>query len=70
MTVTEIILTGGDRIRIDGEARVVESAILAAARGSIMELAWMIDAQTGQRIGINPDHVIMLRELETGDAPA
>jgi hypothetical protein len=70
MTVIEIVLTGGDRIRIDGDARVVESAILAAARGSIMELAWMIDAQTGQRIGINPDHVLMLREVETGADPA
>jgi hypothetical protein len=66
MAVTEITLVGGDRLRIDGDPRVVESAILSAARGSIMELAWMIDAQTGERVGINPDHVIMLRELETG----
>ena len=69
MAMTEIILTGGDRIRIDGDAQVVESAILSAARGSLMELAWMVDAQTGQRIGINPDHVIMLRELDTGASP-
>jgi hypothetical protein len=45
---------------------VSESTILSAARGSIMELAWMIDAETGQRIGINPDHVLILRELDTG----
>jgi hypothetical protein len=62
---TEILLTGGIRIMIDGEARVAEAAILAAARGSIMELAWMIDAKTGERVGINPDHVLMLRELDT-----
>jgi hypothetical protein len=66
MAVTEITLVGGDRLRIDGDPRAVESAILSAARGSIMELAWMTDAQTGERVGINPDHVIMLRELETG----
>ncbi|HEY1711550.1 MAG TPA: hypothetical protein VGG07_01540 [Solirubrobacteraceae bacterium] len=66
MAVTEITLVGGDRLRIDGDPRVVESSILSAARGSIMELAWMTDAQTGERVGINPDHVIMLRELETG----
>ncbi|HEY1566511.1 MAG TPA: hypothetical protein VGF68_05815 [Solirubrobacteraceae bacterium] len=65
MVVTEITLTGGERIRIDGDPRGVESAILAAARGSIMELAWMIDAQTGERVGINPEHVIMLREVES-----
>lgn len=70
MTVTEVVLVGGERIRIDGEAPVVESAILSAARGSIMELAWMIDAQTGHRVGINPAHVLMLRELDAGGAPA
>jgi hypothetical protein len=64
MLVIEITLTGGERIRIDDDPQVVESAILSAARGSIMELAWMTDAQTGERIGINPDHVIMLRQLE------
>jgi hypothetical protein len=64
MVVTEILLTGGERIRIDGDAQGVESAILAAARGSIMQLAWMIDAHTGQRVGINPDHVLMLREFD------
>lgn len=70
MWVTEIVLTGGERIRVDQDAKVVESAILAAARGSIMELAWMIDAKTGDRVGINPDHVLMLRELSAGAAPA
>jgi hypothetical protein len=70
MMVTEVLLVGGERIRIDGEAPVVESAILSAARGSIMELAWMIDAQTGHRVGINPAHVLMLRELDAGGAPA
>ena len=66
MAVTEITLTGGERITINSGAEVVEAAILAAARGSIMELAWMTDARTGQRMGVNPDHVIMLRELATG----
>jgi hypothetical protein len=69
MALIEITLTGGERVRIDGDARTVESAILAAARGSIMELAWMIDAETGQRIGINPDHVLILRELDTDHRP-
>ena len=64
MALIEITLTGGERVRIDGDARAVESAILAAARGSIMELAWMVDSETGQRIGINPEHVVTLRELD------
>jgi cation transporter-like permease len=66
VAVTEIVLAGGERITTEEEAKVVESAILSAARGSIMELAWVIDARTGRRVGINPDHVVMLRELAPG----
>ena len=64
MPVTEIVLAGGERLRVDGDARAVESAILSAARGSLMELAWMIEAETGGRIGINPDHVALVRDLD------
>jgi hypothetical protein len=46
----------------------VEAAILSAARGSIMELAWMIEAHSGERIGINPEHVLMLRPLNDASA--
>ena len=70
MAMTEIVLAGGERIKTEEEAKAVESAILSAARGSIMELAWVIDAETGVRVGINPDHVVMLRELATGAGPS
>ena len=26
-----------------------------------MELAWFLEVKTGERIGINPDHVVLLR---------
>ncbi len=58
---TEITLLGGDRYRVEGPPEAIERAILDAARGSIMELAWMVEADTGERIGINPEHVVMLR---------
>ena len=58
---TEISVLGGDRYRVEGAAEDVERAILGAARGSIMELAWFEDANTGERIGINPQHVVLLR---------
>lgn len=61
---TEIVLTGGDRVRVQGDAEQVEAEILAAARGSLMELAWMTEAQTGQRVGVNPEHVMMLRSVD------
>ena len=58
---TEITVIGGERLRVIGDPKAVESAILAAARGSIMELAWVTEVNTGDRIGINPEHVLMLR---------
>jgi hypothetical protein len=64
MSRTEIMLVGGERLRVDGDAREIEAAILAAARGSIMELAWMTEADTGERVGVNPDHVVLLRIVE------
>ncbi|MHB1834157.1 MAG: hypothetical protein ACYCXW_04255 [Solirubrobacteraceae bacterium] len=69
MPVTEITLAGGERLRVEGDARSVENTILAAARGSLMELAWMTDADSGQHIGLNPDHVLMLRVLDAGPGP-
>lgn len=64
MLVTEVTLTGGERLRIEGDSHQVEAAILSAARGSLMELAWMTEADSGQRVGVNPDHVLMLRSVE------
>jgi hypothetical protein len=61
--LTEITLVGGDRLQVQGETTVIEGQILAAARGSILEFAWMTEASTGERIGINPDQVLMLRTL-------
>ena len=66
-TMTEITLSGGDHVRVDGDAKAVEAAILAADRGSIMELAWMVESKTGQRVGVNPNYVVMLRAIEPAD---
>ena len=54
----------GQRLRVEGESEQVSALILAAARGSIMELAWVTEVDTGQRIGINPDHVVLVRRIE------
>jgi hypothetical protein len=59
----EVTMLGGEGLRVEESVQELEAAILAAARGSIMELAWITDAETGQKIGINPDHVLMLRAL-------
>ena len=62
-STTEITLAGGERYRVHGEAKEVERLILDAARGSIMELAWLTDDETGESVGVNPEYVVMLRGL-------
>ena len=62
-SITEITFLTGERCRVEGEAKDVERAILDAARGSIMQLAWMTDAQTGEPLGINPEGIVMLRAV-------
>ena len=56
-------MLGGERYRVEGDTREVEQLILNAARGSIMEFAWLVDAETGERLGVNPDSVVMLRAV-------
>ena len=58
---TEITVLGGERYRVQGTTQEVERLILNADRGSIMEFAWLVEVDTGQRIGINPACVVMLR---------
>jgi hypothetical protein len=62
-SITEIKLVGGDRYRVQGDPKAVERLILDAARGSIMELAWLTDAETGEPIGVNPEYVVTLKAL-------
>ena len=59
--VTEITLLGDGRYRVQGDAKSVERLILDAARGSIMELAWFTEVESGAQLGINPQYVVMLR---------
>jgi hypothetical protein len=60
-TSTEIVLVSGTRCRVEGTPDDVEKHILEAARGSLLELAWLTETESGQRIGVNPEHVVLLR---------
>ncbi|MGN6872527.1 MAG: hypothetical protein ACTHMY_29405 [Solirubrobacteraceae bacterium] len=51
----------GDRYRVDGDVKHVERIILDAARGSIMQLAWLIESGTRDDLAINPGHVVLIR---------
>ncbi len=58
---TEITVATGDRYRVQGAAKDIERLILDAARGSIMQLAWLIEAETGDELAVNPESVVLLR---------
>ena len=64
-TITEITLLSGERHRVDGDAKQIERLILDAARGSILQFAWMTDAETAEAVGINPTHVMTLRAINS-----
>jgi hypothetical protein len=66
VSLTELTLVGGERLRVQGDPHDIEAAILSAARGSIMEFAWMTEADSGERVGVNPDHVLLLRAVDAG----
>jgi hypothetical protein len=58
---TEILVIGGERFRVQGTTDEVATKILDAARGSLMELVWLTEAESGQLLGLNPQHVVALR---------
>ena len=64
-STTELTLSTGDRYRVNAGVKEVERIILDAARGSIMQLAWLPEAETGEEIAINPEHVVMLRAVDS-----
>jgi hypothetical protein len=57
-------MVNGERFSIHGEPIDVEKAIIAAARGSIMQLAWLEEAGSGRPLGVNPAHVVTLRAAD------
>jgi hypothetical protein len=56
-TATAVTVITGERYEIEGSPDQVEQTIIAASRGSIMQLAWMRESGSGRKIGINPKHV-------------
>ena len=64
-STTEILVVTGDRYQVDGEVKYVERIILDAARGSIMQLAWLTEADTRDELAINPEHVVVVRVVRS-----
>jgi hypothetical protein len=60
-STTEITVITGERYRVGHGVKEVERIIRDAARGSIMQLAWLVEDETGEAVAVNPDHVVMVR---------
>jgi hypothetical protein len=58
---TEISLVTGERHYVEGDVKDVERKILDAARGALMQLAWLIETGTRDDLAVNPEHVVLLR---------
>ncbi len=61
METTEIALVTGDRYEVSGSPEEVEAIIIAASRGSIMQIAWLTDKVSGSSVGVNPASIVSLR---------
>lgn len=54
-------MVDGDVIGVEGSLSEVEKELSDAARSGSSRFAWLTEKDSGERIGINPDHVASLR---------
>ena len=56
-------MVSGICCRVEGEVKAVEERILEAAGGSLLELVWFAEAESGRPVAMNPEHVVLLRAV-------
>jgi hypothetical protein len=62
---TELGLSGGERVTVEGSLEEVEKALSDAARSGPSRLAWFAEPD-GRRIGVNPAQLASLRDADAG----
>ena len=60
MPTTQLLLVTGETIQVAGTLEDVAKAVEDASRSSAGALAWFEQA-SGDRLGINPNHVVAIR---------
>jgi hypothetical protein len=58
---TTLLLATGETLEVKGPLEQVSKQLENAARSSAGTLAWFDDAAAGERLGINPAHVVTIR---------
>jgi hypothetical protein len=61
-----VVVASGERYELEGSPQAVEAAIVGASRGSILQLAWMTEADSGRSIAINPLYVVAIEAGMSG----
>ena len=61
---TQITTVTGESYVVDGTPQEVEAVIIAAARGSIMQFAWLTDAASAEPVALNPTYLVALRPVQ------
>jgi hypothetical protein len=64
MDHAEIRLSNGDAFVVEGSLDEVERKLSDAARSGASRLAWFTAEDVESRVGINPGHVVTLKESE------
>jgi hypothetical protein len=64
MATSNLLLSTGERVEVDGPAEDVERLLLDAARSTPGTLAWLDLAGGGGALGVNPKHVVTLVTAE------
>ena len=65
----EILVVGGQRFWVQGALDEVEGKILAAARGSILELVRFTESESGDAVALNPAHIVAVRDARPRQSP-
>jgi hypothetical protein len=58
---TTVLLSTGESLEVEGPLDEVAKLLENAARSSAGTLAWLHDAQAGERLGVNPSQVVSVR---------
>jgi hypothetical protein len=58
---TKLLLVTSEQLEVQEAIEDVEKRLQNAARSTPGTLAWLTDAGTEERVGVNPTHVMTLR---------
>ncbi len=58
---TAVTLASGETLEVAGPLDRISKELENAARSSAGTLAWLEEASRGERLGVNPSHVVLVR---------